>query len=151
MSTKSGVDRFIATHQKSKELGERAQKVSRGLHHDGRSIRPFHIYVSQAKGSRKWDVDGNEYIDYTMGHGSLMLGHAHPTLVQAVSEQVARGTHYGAENELAIEWAGLICQLIPVAERVEFVVSGTEADVMVAQLVRAYTGRNKLLKFIKII
>lgn len=143
----SSIDRFTATHQKSKELWERSIKVSRGIHHDARFMFPFNIFVSEAKGSRKRDVDGNEYIDYTMGHGSLILGHAHPILVEAVSQQVAKGTHYGAENELAIEWAGLICQLIPVAERVEFVVSGTEADMMIAQVARAYTGRNKILKF----
>lgn len=147
MTTKSGVDRFITTHKISKELSERALKVSRGPHHDGRILSPFHIYATRAQGSHKWDVDGNEYIDYTMGHGSLMLGHAHPTLVQALQEQVARGTHYGAENKQAIEWAELICQLIPAAERVEFVVSGTEADTMIAQMVRAYTGRKKILKF----
>jgi len=145
----SSMDRFITTHKKSKELWERATKVSRGIHHDARFMLPFNIYISQAKGSRKWDVDGNEYIDYTMGHGSLILGHAHPILVEAVSQQVAKGTHYGAENELAIEWAELICQLIPSAEKVEVVLTGTEADMLIAQVARAYTGRNKILKFAK--
>ncbi len=144
---KNGAARYTATHQKAKQLRERALKVSRSLHHDARILSPFHIYVTRAQGAHKWDVDGNEYVDYTMGHGSLMLGHAHPTLVQALQEQVARGTHYGAENERAIEWAELICQLIPAAEKVEFVVSGTEADLMIAQLARAYTGRKKILKF----
>lgn len=148
-TTTNRLDRFIATHQKSKELWERSLNVSRGIHHDARFMSPFNIYVSRAQGSRKWDVDGNEYIDYTMGHGSLILGHAHPILVEAISQQVAKGTHYGAENELAIEWAELICQLVPAAEKVEFVLSGTEADMIIAQLARAYTGRNKILKFAK--
>ena len=143
----SSLDRFTATHQKSKELWEKSLKTSRGIHHDSRFSPPFPIYTSHGKGSRKWDVDGNEYIDYTMGHGSLILGHAHPTLVEAVSQQITRGTHYGTENALAIEWAELICQLIPAAERVEFVLTGTEADIMIAQIARAYTGRNKILKF----
>jgi glutamate-1-semialdehyde 2,1-aminomutase len=82
-----------------------------------------------------------------MGHGSLILGHAHPTLLSAVAEQIAKGSHYGSENELALEWAELICHLIPAAERVEFVLSGTEANMLIAQLARAYTGRNKILKF----
>lgn len=146
-TTTSSLDKFTATHQKSKELWERSLKVSRGIHHDSRFSLPFPIYTAHAKGSRKWDVDGNEYIDYTMGHGSLILGHAHPTLVEAVSERVTKGTHYGTENKLAIEWAELICQLVPAAERVEFVLTGTEADIMIAQIARAYTGRNKLLKF----
>jgi len=143
----SNLDKFIATHQKSKELWERSIKTSRGIHHDSRLSLPFPIYTARAKGTRKWDVDGNEYIDYTMGHGSLILGHAHPALVEVVSQQITKGTHYGTEHERAIEWAELICQLVPAAERVEFVLTGTEADIMVAQLARAYTGRNKILKF----
>jgi glutamate-1-semialdehyde 2,1-aminomutase len=141
------LDKFIATHQKSKELWSRSLKTSRGIHHDSRHTMPFPVYTAKAKGARKWDVDGNEYIDYTMGHGSLILGHAHPALIEAVSQQVSKGTHYGTENELAVEWAEQIRQLIPAAERVEFVVSGTEANIMIAQLARAYTGRNKILKF----
>ncbi|HEX77562.1 MAG TPA: aminotransferase class III-fold pyridoxal phosphate-dependent enzyme [Dehalococcoidia bacterium] len=147
MKVISSVDRFVATHLKSKELWERSLKVSRGMHHDSRFNQPFPIYASYCKGSRKWDVDGNEYIDYTMGHGSLLFGHAHPALVKAVSEQVSKGTHYGAENELALEWAELITQLIPAAEKVEFVMTGTEANMMIAHIARAYTGRHKILKF----
>jgi glutamate-1-semialdehyde 2,1-aminomutase len=147
MVTTSRLDRFIATHQKSKELWERSLKTSRGIHHDSRYTVPFSIYTAEAKGSRKWDVDGNEYIDYTMGHGSLILGHAHPILVDTVSQQITKGTHYGGEHELAVEWAELICQLVPAAERVEFVLSGTEANILICQIVRAYTGRKKILKF----
>lgn len=147
MVTTSRIDRFIATHQKSRELWERSLKTSRGIHHDSRFTVPFQVYTSHARGSRKWDVDGNEYVDYVMGHGSLILGHAHPVLVEAVSGQISKGSHYGTEHELAVEWAELICQLVPAAERVEFVLTGTEADIMIAQLARAYTGRNKILKF----
>lgn len=149
VTTTSRLERFIATHQKSKELWERSLKSSRGIHHDSRHTVPFQIYTARAKGSHKWDVDGNEYIDYTMGHGSLILGHAHPTLIEVVSQQIVKGTHYGTEHELAIEWAELICQLVPAAEKVEFVLTGTEANIMIAQLARAYTGRNKILKFAK--
>ncbi len=147
MAVTSSTDRFTATHQKSKELSERSFKVSRGLHTDAIFTLAPYIYTSHCKGSRKWDVDGNEYIDYVMGFGTLLLGHAHPALVEAVTEQVAKGTHYGTENEREIEWAELICQLIPAAERVEFVLSGTEANMLAARLARAYTGRNKILKF----
>jgi glutamate-1-semialdehyde 2,1-aminomutase len=148
-TTSSNLDRFIATHQKSRELWERSLKSSRGIHHDSRHTVPFQVYTSHANGSHRWDIDGNEYIDYSMGHGSLILGHSHPTLVEAVSLQVRQGTHYGTENTQAVEWAELICRLIPAAERVEFVLTGTEADIMIAQLARAYTGRNKILKFSK--
>jgi glutamate-1-semialdehyde 2,1-aminomutase len=146
-ATLSSVEKFIATHQKSKELWERSLRVSRGIHSDPASTQPFSIYTTHAKGSRKWDVDGNEYIDYVMGFGTLLLGHAHPAMIEAVSKQITKGTHYGTENELEIEWAELICQLIPVAERVEFVLSGSEANMLIARLGRAYTGRNKILKF----
>jgi glutamate-1-semialdehyde 2,1-aminomutase len=141
------VQRFTATHAKSKEWWERSLKVSRGVHHDSRVAQPFPIHISYASGPRKWDVDGNEYIDYTMGHGSLMFGHAHPTLVEAVNRQVALGTHFGCETPHAVEWAELIGKMIPAAERVEFTMTGTEADMMIAQLARAYTGRQKILKF----
>ncbi|MFC1903959.1 aspartate aminotransferase family protein [Chloroflexota bacterium] len=147
MAVTGDLDRFAATHQKSKELWERSLRVGRGIHTDPIFTSPFSIYVSHAKGSRKWDVDGNEYIDYVMGFGALLMGHTHPAMVQAVSEQVAKGTHYGAENELAVEWAELICQLIPAAEKVEFILSGTEANMTIARLARAYTGRKKILKF----
>lgn len=147
ITTTSNLDRFIATHQKSRELWERSLGSSRGIHHDSRHTVPFQVYTSHASGTRKWDVDGNEYIDYSMGHGSLILGHSHPTLVETVTGQIARGSHYGTEHLAAIEWAELVCRLIPAAERVEFVLTGTEADIMIVQLARAYTGRQKILKF----
>jgi glutamate-1-semialdehyde 2,1-aminomutase len=147
MAVTSSLDRFIATHQKSKELSDRSFRVSRGLHTDAIFTLAPYIYISHAKGSCKWDVDGNEYVDYVMGFGTLLLGHTHPALVDAVTEQVTKGTHYGAENELELEWAELICQLIPAAKTVEFVLSGTEANMLIARLARAYTGRNKILKF----
>ena len=140
-------DRFAATHQKSRELWERAIKVSRGFHTDPIVTRPFSIYITHAKGSRKWDVDGNEYIDYLMGFGALLLGHAHPAMVAAVQKQIVKGTHYGGENELELEWAERICKLIPCAEKIEFILSGSEADMLIARLARAYTGRSKILKF----
>jgi glutamate-1-semialdehyde 2,1-aminomutase len=147
MSALSSRERFAAAHPKSRELWERSRRVSRGIHHDARSCDPFPIFTSRCQGSRKWDVDGNEYIDYTMGHGSLLLGHAHPSLVEAVSAQLVKGTHYGTESEPGVEWAEIITRLIPAAEKVEFVMSGTEANILIAQLARAYTGRTKLLKF----
>ena len=147
MATMSRADRFAATHKKSRALWERAIKVSRGFHTDPIVTRPFSIYITHAKGSRKWDVDGNEYIDYLMGFGALLLGHAHPAMVEAVQKQIVKGTHYGGENELELEWAERICKLIPCAEKIEFILSGSEADMLIARLARAYTGRSKILKF----
>ena len=98
-----------------------------GVTHHGRHLRPYPLFVSRAKGSRKWDVDGNEYVDYFGGHGALILGHGHPVIVEAVQQQMARGTHYGAEHDLEIEWAGLIREMVPSSETLRFTSSGTEA------------------------
>src|SRR4029079_5897226 len=76
-----------------------------------------------------------------MGNGALLLGHAHPTVVAAVSDQMARGTHYGAESELALQWAGLIQELFPSIEQLRFTASGTEATMLALRLARAYTGK----------
>jgi len=147
MAKASVMEKFEATHQKSKKLWERAIKLGRGYHTDPIVTRPFSLYITHAKGSRKWDVDGNEYIDYVMGFGAMFLGHAHPALIEAVQKQIVKGTHYGGENELELEWAELVCKLIPAAERVEFMLSGSESDMLCARLARAFTGRNKILKF----
>src|SRR3972149_1573285 len=82
-----------------------------------------------------------------MGHGALFLGHAHPQITQAVVEQAQKGTHYGASHRLELEWGKLVRQLVPSAEEVRFTSSGTEAPLMAVRLARAYTGRDKLLKF----
>lgn len=139
---------FAAARPKSRQLYEQAVATfPAGVTHDTRYLTPFPIYVTHAQGPRKWDVDGNEYIDYVCGHGSLLLGHSHPAVVQAVQEQMAKGTHYGACHELELRWGQLVKQLIPSAERVRFVSSGTEAGMMVLRLARAFTGKRKLVKF----
>src|SRR5918911_339416 len=79
-----------------------------GVTNDGRYVTPFPLYVDRSQGAYKWDVDGNRLIDYVTGHGALLLGHAHPAVVAAVAEQIARGTHYGAEHELSLRWAVLV-------------------------------------------
>ena len=128
------------------DLGERAQRVlPGGATHTARSYDP-RIYVARSSGSRKWLIDGTELIDYTMGHGALLLGHAHPVVVEAVREQVARGTHYGAANPLEVEWAELITALVPSAEKVRFTASGTEAVMLALRVARAATGRDRVVK-----
>jgi glutamate-1-semialdehyde 2,1-aminomutase len=136
-------------HPESHELYERALKVfPSGVTHDNRYIGAAGpIYISHAHGSRKWDVDGNEYIDYWMGHGALLLGHGHPAIMDAVSHQLMRGTHYGGNHPLEVEWGELIQKLVPSAERVKFTASGTESAMMAVRLARAYTERPKFLKF----
>jgi len=118
-----------------------------GVTHDARYVLPHPLYVARAQGGRKWDVDGNEYVDYQGGHGALILGHRHPQVMDAVAEQLAKGTHYGASSELEIRWGELVKLLIPSAERVRFTSSGTEATMMALRLARAHTGLTKLIRF----
>src|SRR5947199_320346 len=87
-------------------------------------------FRTRSAGAHKWDVDGNELIDYWTGHGALLLGHGHPAVVAAVQEQMARGVHFGAEHELALRWAALVRQMYPSIERVRFTASGTEATML---------------------
>ncbi len=117
-----------------------------GVTHDTRYVRPHPIAVAHAAGARKWDVDGHEYIDYAGGHGALILGHAHPVVTARVAEQLARGTHYGANHALENRWAQLIKELVPSAEMIRFTNSGTEATLMALRVARAATGRSKLLR-----
>ena len=118
-----------------------------GLTHDSRHFDPWPIYVARAQGPVKWDVDGNRYVDYFGGHGSLLLGHNHPDVMAAVHEAFSRGTHFGACHEAEVSWAGLVTQMVPSAERVRFTSSGTEATLMALRLARAFTGRSKLVRF----
>ncbi|HOX38169.1 MAG TPA: aminotransferase class III-fold pyridoxal phosphate-dependent enzyme [Candidatus Brocadiia bacterium] len=132
----------------SAALYEKAQKCfPSGVTHDGRFLKPFPIYIRRAEGSRKWDVDGNEIIDYWVGHGSLILGHRHPEVIAAVGRQLGCGTHFGACHELEIAWAKAVMRLMPSVEKIRFVNSGTEATLMGMRLARAFTGKPKLLKF----
>jgi glutamate-1-semialdehyde 2,1-aminomutase len=118
-----------------------------GITHDSRYIEPYGPYITRAKGPRKWDIDGREYVDYFGGHGALLLGHSHPEVVAAVHEQIERGTHYGANHETEIAWAEWVLRLVPSAERVRFTSSGTEATLMAVRLARAFTGRSKIIRF----
>jgi len=128
------------------DLAERARRVlPGGATHAARAYDPP-IYVGRASGSRKWLVDGTELIDYTMGHGALILGHAHPVVVEAIREQAARGTHYGAASPLEVEWAELITSMLPSAEKVRFTQSGTEAAMLALRVARAATGRDRVVK-----
>lgn len=126
---------------------EARQIIPAGINHDQRRLEPFPVYVARAQGSHKWDVDGHELIDMWMGHGALLLGHNHPAVVAAMAEGLARGTHLGACHELELEWARLVRRLLPGADKVRFVGSGTEATLLATRLARAYTDRPKILKF----
>ena len=105
------------------------------------------VVMSSGHGSRLTDVDGNEYIDYVLSWGPLVLGHAHPAVIAAVRDAAARGTSFGAPTELELELGELVRERMPHVEMMRFVSSGTEAMMSAARLARAYTGRSAILKF----
>src|SRR5947209_19244292 len=107
-------DRYTAAFPGSKKRFEAAKAIfPTGVTHDTRMMDPFPVYVTHAKGSKKWDVDGHELIDYFVGHGALLLGHSPDDVVVAVQEQMAKGTHYGSCHDLEIAWGRLLHKLGP--------------------------------------
>jgi glutamate-1-semialdehyde 2,1-aminomutase len=105
------------------------------------------VAVAYGRGPRIWDVDGNEYIDYVLSWGPLILGHAHPAVVEILQRAAERGTSFGAPTELEAELARLVVEAVPSVEMVRFVNSGTEATMSALRLARAFTGRDRIIKF----
>ena len=136
---------------KSSELFERAQKrTPGGVNSPVRAFRnvdgaPF--FVARAEGAKIWDVDGKEYIDYVGSWGPAILGHAPKVVVDAVREAATRGLSFGIPNPLELEMAELICDCVPSIEKVRMVNSGTEATMSCIRVARAFTGRDKIIKF----
>jgi glutamate-1-semialdehyde 2,1-aminomutase len=142
------IHEYAARRPRSAQLYERARQVlGGGVGHDLRYFEPMPLSIARAKGARKWDVDGNEYVDFLLGNGALLLGHADPEVVEAVTRAVADGSHFGNDHPFQVEWAEWIARLVPSAERVRFVNSGTEASALALRLARAHTGRRKVLRF----
>ena len=131
-----------------KNLVERAEGVIPGAVLGG---YPFpgdlNVIVDYGSGSRVWSTEGEEYVDYLLGSGPLILGHSHPTVVDAVSRQLSRGTTFNLLSEPAIMLAERICDLVPCAEGVKFVADGSEATFYALRLARAYTGRTRTIRF----
>ena len=136
---------------RSAQLFERAQQIIPGGGNSPvrafRSVGATPLFIREGRGAEIVDVEGRSYIDYVMSWGPLILGHAHPTVVEAVVSAVERGTSYGAPTESEIEMAGMITEAIPSMEMVRMVSSGTEATMSAIRLARAFTGRGKILKF----
>ncbi|NKB76596.1 MAG: aminotransferase class III-fold pyridoxal phosphate-dependent enzyme [Gammaproteobacteria bacterium] len=105
------------------------------------------IVISRGKGSRVWDEDDNEYIDYLIGSGPMLLGHGHPEVLEAVHAQLDKGMTFFANNAAGIELADKICKAVPCAEQLRYVSTGGEADMYAMRLARAFTGRDKIMKF----
>ncbi len=141
------LEEYVANHPGSAQrYAEATTLFPGGVTHDTRYAVPFPLYMTHGSGPRKWDVDGNEYIDFVSGHGALLLGHSHPAIAEAVSAQILRGTHLGASTDEEMRWARAIKGLVPSVEKVRFHSSGTEATLMAMRLARAYTGKNKVIK-----
>ncbi len=136
---------------RSRQLFSQAQQyIPGGVNSPVRSFRSVDghpRFIERGQGSRVWDVDGNEYLDYLCSWGPLILGHAHPEVVDAVKRAAEGGTSFGAPTEREVELAEIICGAFPSIDRVRLVNSGTEACMSAIRLARAYTSRNKILKF----
>ena len=142
------MEEFANKRPQSGGLFARARaSIAGGVGHDMRYSLPHPSYIQRASGAHMWDVDGNEIIDYGMGNGALLLGHAPPEVIEAIRDVVGYGFHFGNDHPLQVEWAELIQELVPSAERVRFVNSGTEGAMLALRLARAFTGRDKILRF----
>jgi len=139
------------SHEYSEKLWQEAlQHFPGGVNSPVRAFRgvggtPF--FTQRAKGSRLWDVDGNEYIDYVGSWGPMILGHAHPQVVRAVQEAAREGTSFGTPNPREIRLAQLVREAFPSMQKLRFVNSGTEATMSAIRLARGFTKRDKILKF----
>ncbi|HHL40428.1 MAG TPA: glutamate-1-semialdehyde-2,1-aminomutase [Deltaproteobacteria bacterium] len=137
--------------KKSSELLKRASRlIPGGVNSPVRAFKAVGgkpLFISGAKGSKIYDADGNEYIDYVGSWGPMIAGHAHPAVSAALKRAVARGTSFGAPTELEVELAELVTEAFPSMEMVRFVNSGTEATMSAIRLARAATGRDNIIKF----
>lgn len=136
---------------KSQQLYERAQKVMPGgVSSPVRAFRAVGgdpLFIERGNGAYLFDVDGNRYVDYVLSWGPLILGHAHPRVVDALTRATSAGTSFGAPSPLEIELADLVRRFMPSLEMIRFVNSGTEATMSALRLARAFTGRDKIVKF----
>jgi glutamate-1-semialdehyde 2,1-aminomutase len=138
-------------HERSKELFSRAQKVIPGGVNS--PVRAFKgvggqpVFIAKAEGSAIWDVDGNRYIDFVGSWGPMILGHAHPEVVQAAKNAIDRGSSYGAPTEAEVKLAELIVERVASVEKVRLVSSGTEATMSAIRVARGFTGRDDIVKF----
>ncbi|WP_089760716.1 glutamate-1-semialdehyde 2,1-aminomutase [Halarsenatibacter silvermanii] len=137
--------------ERSREEYERAcQYLPGGVNSPARSfssVREEPVFIERAEGSKVYDIDGNEYIDFVSSWGPMLFGHCQEDVIEAVSEQLDKGTSFGAPTIVETEMAEEIADLIPTVDRVRMVNSGTEATMSAVRLARGYTGRDKIIKF----
>lgn len=136
----------------SEQLYEEAlQHIVGGVNSPSRSFKAVGggapVFMKRAGGSRFWDEDGNEYIDYLAAYGPIITGHAHPHITAAITEAAQNGLLYGTPTRLEIKLAKMLKEAIPSMDKVRFVNSGTEAVMTTIRVARAYTKRSKIIKF----
>lgn len=133
---------------RSEGLFERAKELMPGgVNSPVRAYQPYPFFTRRAEGSRLFDVDGKEYIDYCLAYGAIFLGHSNSRIIEAVKAQLQNGSLYGTPTAQEVELAELICKLVPSAEMVRLVSTGGEATMSAIRVARAYTGKKKLIKF----
>jgi len=139
---------YVSRTAESKLLFEKAKKVlPAGVSYGIRYFEPYPFYTRKAKGSKLYDVDGNEYVDFWLGHTAHILGHGHPKVLEAVRKQIEDGTHFGTAHEHEIRLAEQVAKMVPSAEMTRFTNSGTEANMYATRLARAYTKKTRVGKF----
>jgi glutamate-1-semialdehyde 2,1-aminomutase len=138
-------------HTKSTQLFAEAKKyIPGGVNSPVRAFKSVGcdpVFITHASGSQVYDSDGNSYIDYVQSWGPMILGHAHPKVVEAICKTAADGTSFGAPTHLETQLAQMVCEAYPNIEKVRMVSSGTEATMSAIRLARGYTGRDKIIKF----
>ncbi|MGD1055653.1 MAG: aspartate aminotransferase family protein [Nitrososphaerales archaeon] len=138
---------YEARTARSRAMFDRARRIfAGGVNHNARFYEPYPIFVSKAKGRHIWDLDGNRYTDYWMGHMALLLGHSPSVVTGALRRQVARGTHYGMGSRLAVELGEEVQRSVPCSEMLRFCNTGAEATMYLVRLARGYTGRKTVIK-----
>ncbi|MDV0446344.1 Glutamate-1-semialdehyde 2,1-aminomutase [Methanosarcinaceae archaeon Ag5] len=138
---------FQTNHAQSEKLYEAAKKIiPGGVSSPVRAIKPFPFYTASADGSKIYDADGNEFIDYCMAYGPAILGHNHPVIKQAITAQLDKGWLYGTPTDLEVELAKRVNNFFPSVEMMRFVSSGSEATMSAIRLARGFTKKNKIIK-----
>ena len=142
--------RMLAADRSARLMERAIKRMPGGVNSPVRAFRSVGgdpLFMERGEGSRIFDVDGNSYVDYVMSYGPLILGHAHPEVIEALEHTARKGTTFGAPTELEVELAELLCEAVPSIDVVRMTNSGTEATMSAIRLARGFTGREKILKF----
>ena len=142
------IKNYTKAFAQDRALSQQAkQLLPDGIITDTHYMHPFPVYVEAAQGAKKWTVSGHELIDFRAGNGALLFGHNPPEMTKAVTIQITQGSHLSACHPYAHQWAKAVIELVPSAEQVRFTASGTEANLLALQLARAYTGKQRFIRF----